>query len=143
MTTQALSIGRPEISTPRLWTGRVISGLAALFLLVDGVMKLFKPAPVMEATLRLRYPESTIVGIGVILISCTFLYLVPRTSILGAVLLTGYLGGAVATHVRAASGWFEMVFPVLFGALVWGGFLLRDNRLRVLLPIKENDNDHR
>ncbi|MCU1335667.1 MAG: rane protein [Bryobacterales bacterium] len=123
------------ISKKWRWTGRIVSGLAALFLLVDGGTKLFKPAPVVEATLRLGYPESTIVGIGIVLITCTVLYLVPRTSMLGAVLLTGYLGGAVATHVRATSGWFEMVFPVLFGVLIWGGLWLRDNRLRALLPV--------
>jgi len=129
------SADQPAISGKRLWAGRIMSGLAALFLLVDGVMKLFQPAPVLEATVRLGYPESAIVGIGMVLIACTLLYLVPRTSILGAVLLTGYLGGAVATHVRVAAGWFEVLFPVLFGALIWGGLWLRDDRLREMLPV--------
>ena len=84
-------------SKAQIWAGRIISALAAVFLLVDGVMKLFKPAVVVEATTRLGYPESTIVGIGIVLVVCTILYMIPQTSVLGAILLTGYLGGAVAT----------------------------------------------
>jgi len=123
---------RSPISKSRLWAGRIVSGFAALFLLVDGVMKLFQPAAVLEATVRLGFPVSALVGIGLVLIACTLLYLVPRTSIPGAVLLTGYLGGAVATQVRAGSSWFETVFPVLIGVLVWGGLWLRDQRLQNL-----------
>src|SRR5437773_7162491 len=100
--------------------GRIIAGLATLFMLMDGIMKLFKPAFVVEATVRLGYPESEIVGIGVVLIACTVLYVIPRTSILGAILLTGYLGGAVASNVRAEQGWFNTLFPALFGVLIWG-----------------------
>ena len=122
-------------SKTTLWTGRIISGLVALFLLMDGVMKLSKPAPVVEATVKLGYPESIIVGLGIVLILSTVLYLIPRTAILGAVLLTGYLGGAVATHVRVGNGWFEMLFPVIIGMLVWGGLWLRDSRLPNLLPL--------
>ena len=127
------SADQPTISRKRLWAGRIIRALAVLFLLVDGVMKLFKPAPVLEATVRLGYPESTIVGIGILLLSCTLLYVIPRTSIFGAILLTGYLGGAVATQVRVGSGWFETLFPVLLGSLIWGGLWLRDVRLQNLL----------
>src|ERR1700676_1216230 len=87
-------------SKSRLWAGRILTALAAAFLLFDGVMKLVKPPVVVKATVELGYPESTIVGIGVVLLVCTILYLIPRTSILGAVLLTGYLGGAVASNVR-------------------------------------------
>ena len=122
-------------SKTTLWAGRIISGLATLFLLMDGVMKLSKPAPVVEATVKLGYPESIIVGLGIVLILSTVLYLIPRTAILGAVLLTGYLGGAVATHVRVGNGWFEMLFPVIIGMLVWGGLWLRDSRLPNLLPL--------
>ena len=88
------------VDTQRLWAGRIFSGAAAAFFLMDGVMKLFKPAPVVEATVQLGYPESVIIWLGTVLTACTVLYVIPRTSILGAILLTGYLGGAVATHVR-------------------------------------------
>jgi hypothetical protein len=121
------------ISKKLLWTGRVLSGLAVLFLLVDGAMKLAKPAVVVEATQQLGYPESYIVGIGLLLLTCTVLYIFPRTSILGAILLTGYLGGAVASQVRAGNGWFNVVFPVIFGVLIWSGLWLRDIRVRGLL----------
>ncbi len=123
------------ISKGRLWGSRIISGLVILFFLFDGIMKLVKPAPVIEGTVRLGYPESVIVPLGIVLTLCTILYAIPRTSYLGAILLTGYLGGAVATHVRASGTAFEIVFPVIFGALVWGGLWLRDNRLQRLIPL--------
>jgi hypothetical protein len=107
-----------------------------LFLLVDGAMKLIKPAPVVEATVKLGYPESVLTGLGIVVIVCTVLYLIPRTGVLGAILLTGYLGGAVATHVRAGEGWFSILFPVFFGALLWGGLYLREARLRALIPLR-------
>jgi DoxX-like family len=122
------------VATKRLWAGRIMSALPALFLLVDGDMKLVKPAPVVEATVRLGYPESVIFGLGFVLVTCTVVYLVPGTSILGAILLTGYLGGAVATQVRVGDDLFAILFPVILGALVWGGIFLRDDRLRALLP---------
>jgi hypothetical protein len=124
------------VSKKMLWAGRVMSGLPALFLLLDGIMKLVKPAPVVEATVRLGYPESVILGLGIVLLACTVLYLIPRTSILGAILLTGYLGGAVATHVRVGEGLFPVLFPVIMGVLVWGGQWLRDERLRALIPLR-------
>src|SRR5260221_830582 len=105
----------------QLWTGRILSGLATLFLLMDRIMKLFKPSFVVEANAQLGYAESSIVGIGMILIACTLLYTIPRTAILGAILLTGYLGGAVASQARAGAAWFPVVFPILIGMLVWGG----------------------
>jgi len=123
-------------SKKMLWTGRIISALPALFLLLDGIMKLIKPAPVVEATVRLGYPESVILGLGIVLIASTLLYLFPRTSILGAILLTGYLGGAVATHVRVSDNLFSVLFPVFFGLLIWGGLYLRDDRLRTLIPLR-------
>jgi hypothetical protein len=126
----------PVISSKRLWGSRIMSGLPALFLLVDGGMKLFKPPVVVEATTQLGYPVSVIVGLGLVLLASTLLYLTPRTAILGAVLLTGYLGGAVATQVRVAAGLFNIVFPVLLGALLWGGLWLRDRRLQGLLPLR-------
>ena len=125
----------PDLTRSALWTGRVLSGLGSMFLLFDAIMKLFKPRFVVDATVQLGYPESAIVGIGVALLISTVLYLVPRTAILGAVLLTGYLGGAVATHVRVGGPAFNIVFPVIFGALLWAGIWLRDRRVRNLLPL--------
>jgi hypothetical protein len=116
-----------------LWAGRIITALSVLFLLVDGVMKLVKPAAVVEATVKLGYPESVIVGLGVVLVACTILYLIPRTAVLGAILLTGYLGGAVATHVRVGGPVFPIIFPVILGAMLWGGLYLRDERVRSLI----------
>ena len=119
-----------------LWAGRIMSGIPSLFLLMDGIMKLVKPAPVVEATVKLGYPESVIFGLGIVLLASTVVYLIPRTSVLGAILLTGYLGGAVATHVRVGEGLFSILFPVIFGALLWGGLVLRDARLRSILPFR-------
>jgi hypothetical protein len=103
---------------------------------MDGAMKLAKPAPVVEATVRLGYEPHVIVGLGIVLLACTVLALIPRTAVLGAILLTGYLGGASATHVRIGGPAFSVVFPVLLGAMVWGGLYLRDERLRALLPLR-------
>jgi hypothetical protein len=112
----------------------VLSALPALFLLLDGAMKLVKPAFVVEATTQLGFSEKVILPLGIILLGCTALYMIPPTAVLGATLLTGYLGGAVATHVHAGHGPFEILFPVVFGALLWGGLVLRDARLRALMP---------
>ncbi len=125
------------VSKKNRWSGRIMSGLPALFLLVDGIMKLVKPAPVVEATVNLGYPQSVIVPLGIVLTSATILYLIPRTAGLGAILLTGYLGGAVATHVRVGGGWFPILFPVIFGVLLWGGLWFRTNELRALLPLRK------
>ena len=121
--------------TPKamLWTGRIMSGLAVAFMLLDGIMKLFKPSFVVEATTKLGYEEKVIIPLGVVLTISTVLYILPRTTFFGAVLLTGYLGGAVASHLRAGDGWFEILFPVVFGALVWGGLALRNGRVRAAL----------
>jgi hypothetical protein len=124
------------VSKKMLWAGHVMSGLPALFLLFDGAMKLVKPTFVVDATVRLGYSESVIPGLGIVLLACTIVYLIPRTSVLGAILLTGYLGGATATHVRAGDPVFPIVFPIIFGVLIWGGLLLRDARLRALLPLR-------
>jgi hypothetical protein len=123
----------PDLTARRIWIGRALSFLPGLFLLVDGAMKLAKPAFVVEATVQLGYPEGVIVGIGVLLLVCTLIYLVPRTAVLGAILLTGYLGGAVATQVRVGNGLFNILFPVILGALLWGGLALRDARVAALL----------
>jgi len=121
-------------SKTALWTGRVIGILPALFLLFDAVMKLVKPAFVVEATVQMGFAESTILPLGVVLLVCTVLYLIPQTAVLGAILLTGYLGGAVATHVHHGDSLFQILFPVVFGALLWGGLVLQDMRLRALVP---------
>src|SRR6185369_6756712 len=119
-----------------LWVGRISSALPALFLLLDGIMKLVKPVFVVEATVQLGYRESVIVGLGVVLIACTVLYLIPRTAVLGAILMTGYLGGAVATHVRVGGPLFSIIFPVILGAMLWGGLYLRDERVRSLTNLE-------
>jgi hypothetical protein len=121
------------MSKGALWAGRVLSGLTALFLLFDAAMKLVKPAPVVKATVDLGYPEGVIVPLGIALLACTVLYVVPRTAVLGAILLTGYLGGAVATHVRVGAGAFPVLFPVVLGVLLWGGLYVRHERLRAVL----------
>src|SRR5258707_1689825 len=108
-----------------LWTGRVLSGLMALFLVFDGVGHLMKPAPVVEAFARLGYPLSASVWIGLMALICTAIYVTPRTSVLGAILLTGYLAGAVSTDVRPGSTMFETIFPVILGLLVWTGIFGR------------------
>ena len=124
------------VSKKMLWAGRIISALPALSLLLDGIMKLVKPAPVVEATVQLGYAETVILPLGVVLLACTVLYAIPRSSVLGAILLTGYLGGAVAAHVRVGGGAFPVLFPVIFGVLIWGGLWLRDDRLRALIPLR-------
>jgi DoxX-like family len=126
-------------SKKMVWTGRILSTLVVLFMVMDGVMKLMQPAPVMQATARLGFPNGAITGIGIVLLACTIFYSIPRTAVFGAILLTGYLGGAVATQVRAGSSLFETLFPVIFGVLVWGGLFLRDKRLRALIPWRRND----
>jgi hypothetical protein len=125
------------LSKGRLWTGRIMSALPVLFLLVDAVGKLVKPAPVVEGTVQLGYPESVLLGLGIVLLTCTVLNVIPRTAVLGAILLTGYLGGAVATHVRVGSPLFShILFPVYLAVLIWGGLYLRDERLRTLIPVR-------
>jgi DoxX-like protein len=121
------------VSKKRLWIGRIISAIPVLMLLFSGIIKLIKPAAVVEEFARLGYPESLIIGIGILELFCTVVYLIPRSSILGAILLTGYLGGATATHVRIADPFFA---PVVLGVLIWGGLFLRDNRLRALIPLR-------
>ncbi len=119
------------VSKQRIWTGRVISVLIILFLLFDSRAKVMKLAPAMEANARLGYPESTVLPLGVVELICVVFFAFPRTSILGAVLLTGYLGGATATQVRLQDPWF--FFPVVIGVLVWGGLFLRNARLLTLI----------
>lgn len=122
-----------DISKARIWTGRILETLAVLFLLMDAGMKLVKPPFVVAATVQLGYPETTIVGIGAALLVCTILYVIPRTAVLGAILLTAYLGGAAASNVRAQTPLFNLSFPVLFAIIVWASLVLRSKRLESVL----------
>jgi hypothetical protein len=124
-------------SRARRRAGAVMAGLAILFLLVDSVGKLIPIPSVVEFTVQLGYPESSVRTIGIILLVCLILYVVPRTSVLGAILLTGYLGGAVATQLRVGSPLLSStLFPVYIGVLIWGGLILREDRLRALIPLR-------
>ncbi len=130
---------REHISKNTMWTGRVVSGFAVLFMLFDSITKILKVDAVMKATAQLGYPTELISVIGVILLVCVVIYVVPRTSILGAILLTGYLGGAVATNLRMGTPIFSnALFPVYFGFAVWAGLYLRDVRLRSMLASKKS-----
>jgi len=124
----------------QLWAGRFLSFVPALFLILNGMMTLAKPAPVVEGTLKLGYPESVITGLGLAALTSTILYLIPATSVLGAILLTAYFGGAVATHVRVGDPWFATLLPVLFSAAFWGGLWLRSPLLRSLIPLVRRTN---
>ena len=125
------------IASKTLWTGRVLSALAVMFLLFDSVLKVLKLPAAVEGTVQLGYPEHVIVGIGIIELVCLALYVIPPTSVLGAILFTGYLGGAIATHVRLGNPLFtHILFPIYVAALIWGGLFLRDVRLRALIPFR-------
>jgi hypothetical protein len=115
-----------------LWTGYILTALIVLFMLFDSGLKILRLAPAMDANARLGYPESVILPIGITELICVILFIIPRTSILGAILLTGYLGGATASQVRLQDPWF--FFPIVIGILAWGGLFLRDPRLRPLIP---------
>jgi hypothetical protein len=117
-----------------VWIGRVLSGLAVLFLAFDAGFKLLQSPMAIEGTVELGYPASAILKIGIIQVVCLIIYLIPRTSVLGAILWTGYLGGAIATHVRLDNPLFtHQLFPIYVAALLWGGLYLRDRRVRALL----------
>lgn len=127
----------PSESPGMLWAGRTMSGLVVLFLAFDAAMKLVKARQVLETMPTLGWPASSAVPLGVILLSCTILYLIPQTSVLGAILLTGYLGGAVATQWRVGNPLFGFIlFPTYLGILMWGGLYLRDVRIRALIPFR-------
>ena len=115
------------------WTGRVLSGLIIVFMVFDGVIHVLKPTPVVQAFAQLGYPLGLSVGLGIVELACTVLYAIPRTAALGAVLLTAYLGGAVATQVRIGAGVFSTIFPVILGAILWTGLALRDARVRAFI----------
>ena len=131
------SIDTTAPSRSRLLTGRILTILATLFLLFDGVMKLFQPLPVTKAMTQLGFPSHLFVPIGVILLICTALYALPATSVLGSMLLTGYLGGAVVSQMRIGASLFgSTLFPIYFAVLLWAGSYLREPRLRTLIPVR-------
>jgi hypothetical protein len=124
------------VSRKALWTGRVLSGLVIAFLLMDALMKVAQASVVLDSARQLGYPPETMFGIGLTLLISTLLYVIPQTSVLGAILLTGYLGGAVATHVRIGNPMFtHTLFPIYLGVLLWGGLVLRNRRVRNLFSV--------
>jgi DoxX-like family len=128
------------VSKGTLWTGRVLSALVVLLMLFDCSLKIARAQVAVEGTVKLGYSESVVVPIGIVLLVCTILYAIPRTSVLGAVLLTGYLGGAVATNVRAGlplAGY--ILSPVYVGIVAWLGLYLRSIQLRRMLPLLTED----
>ena len=139
MTNEQPHLARParasrERGRAALWTGRVLSAWAVLFLTFDAGIKLLKLAPAIQGTVQLGYPESVVFGLGMLELVCLTLYLVPRTAVLGAVLWTGYLGGAIASHVRVQHPLFSHVlFPVYVALLLWGGLCLRKPSVRAFL----------
>lgn len=133
-----LELNAKTLPTPRwmVWSGMTVSLLAILFLIFDSVIKVLTMAPAVEATTQLGYGTELVMGIGILELACLVIYIIPQTALLGAVLMTGYLGGAVATHVRNGSDTFSIIFPVIIGVLIWGGLLLRDVNLRALFPVR-------
>jgi len=128
-----------EISNKAIWTGRIVSGIAVLFLAFDAILKLMNLPEAVKGTEQLGYKASVIVPLGILQLIILIIYLIPRTSVLGAVLWTGYLGGAIATHVRVGNPLFtHILFPVYVAVLLWLGLWLRDRRLRELLPVHSN-----
>jgi hypothetical protein len=122
------------ISAPRRWSGRILSGLVVAFMLFDGVTKIMRVPPVVEATVKLGYPASAVAPIGVLAVLGAVLYAIPRTAIVGAVVLTGFLGGAIATQLRVEAPLLtHTLFPVYFAIMIWGGLALRDPRAMGLL----------
>ncbi len=125
-----------SVSKGRLWTGRIISAVVVLFLLFDSITKVMKVRAVIEASAQLGYPANTIFTIGIILLVCAVFYIIPQTAVLGAILLTGYLGGAIAANLRIGSAMFNTFFPIVFAALTWTGIFLRESRLGALIPFR-------
>src|SRR5690349_9549837 len=121
------------LSKKAIWSGRIVSGLPVLLLVFSATLKLLRPAFMLQTFAHLGIPERLALPLGVLELTCTIIYLIPRTSVLGAILLTGYLGGAVLTHLRVG----EPVFmPLIAGVLVWGGLFLLESRVRALIPFR-------
>ncbi len=138
MATASIAISAAPVSKASVWSGRILTAIMALFLVFDGVTKIFKERHVLAAAAEMGIAVNTIVWIGALLLVCTALYLIPRTSLFGAMLLTAYLGGAVCANVMAHHPPFQVVFPVIFGTLVWASLYLRDPRLWDLAPIRKD-----
>lgn len=138
-----MSIPRTEtqsapVSNKKVWAGRILSGLVTAFLLFDAGIKFSTMPEVRDSFTSLGYSPAVAPTTGILMLACVVLYVIPRTSLLGAVVLTGYLGGAIATHVRVGNPLFSHVlFPVYVAAFIWGGLLLRDERLRQLFPLRK------
>lgn len=123
-----------------LWAGYIITTLVVLFLLFDCTIKLLNLPMAIDGTVVLGYPASVVVPLGILQLICLMIYLLPQTSVLGAILITGYLGGAIATHVRLGNPLFShILFPVYVGLMIWGGLYLRNQRLRALIPLNKSD----
>jgi hypothetical protein len=127
------STGAAPVSKASLWIGRILSAVPVLMLLFSAGMKFAKPPAVLEGFAHLGIPEKLAFGLGVLELGCTVIYAIPRTAVLGAILLTGYLGGATLTHLRVVE---PFIAPVLLGVAIWGGLYLRDPRLRALIPLR-------
>jgi hypothetical protein len=117
-----------------VWVGRVISALMTLFMLFDAGLKILKLPAAVEGTVRLGYSDGLLLPIGLVALVCVLLYSIPQTAVIGAILLTGYFGGATATQVRVHDPWF--IFPVFLGVLAWAGLYFRDGRVRGLIPLR-------
>lgn len=126
-----------QVSKARRVTGWILTVFAALFLVFDGLMKVLLVPGVLAAMAPLGYPVSLDRDIGILLLLCTAIYLIPRTAVLGAILLTGYLGGAIASNVRIGHPAFEVLFPGIFALILWAGIYLRDSRLEKLIPLRQ------
>ncbi len=122
------------VSKAARWTGYIMSALPVLMLVMSATMKFLKPPDVLEGFEHLGYPVSLAIPLGIVELGCTILYVIPQTSVLGAILLTAYLGGATATHVRVEEAFF---IPIVLGILIWGGLFLRDPRIRNLIPLRK------
>lgn len=124
------------VSKKALWAGYVICGLVVLMLLMSASFKFMKPPDVLKEFSRLGYAEGHALALGILEVACVVIYVIPQTAVLGAILLTGYLGGATATHVRIDDPITNLIGPSLFGVLAWLGLYLRDSRLRALIPLR-------
>jgi hypothetical protein len=132
-----IPLDRPRLAPALVWTGRVLSSIVVLFLLFDGAIKLLEIAPVVDAFRQLGFPMTTAPGIGILGLACAVLYAIPRTAVLGAIVLTGLLGGAIASHVRVNDPLFShTLFGVYLGIMAWTGLWLRDGRLRAMIPLR-------
>ena len=131
-TIQSVDPPAPVSKTAR-WAGYLLSALPVLMLVMSATMKFMKPAAAVEGFAHLGLPERLALGLGVLELSCTVIYLIPRTAVLGAILLTGYLGGATLAHLRVGD---PFIMPAVLGVLVWGGLFLREPRLRDLIPLR-------